>query len=148
MADDAPDDNTYHYVYVYDINSNQWDRLPSPGQYMGSLQIINSKLMVIGGRDNTTNKITNKVTTYNNSWSNEYLNLLKARNGPGILTHLDYVIVAGGRLDDDTFSYDIELLNYKQSSHWVIARMKLPEAMWIPSLITSDVMPYIVGYGR
>ena len=147
MAGDAPDNDTYDYVYVYDINSNQWDILPPPGQYMGSLQIINSKLTVIGGRDYTTTKITNKVTTYtNNNWSNEYINLLKARVRPGVLTHLDYVIVAGGTLDDNTFSDDIELLNYKHSSHWLIARMKLPEAMWRPSLTISDDTLYIVGY--
>ena len=149
MAGGAPDRETYHYVYVYDINSNQWDRLPPPGQHKGILQIINSKLTVIGGVDNTTNKITNKVTTYNNnSWSNEYPNLLKARVMPGVLTHLDYVIVAGGKLDDNTYSDDIELLNYKQSSHWVIARMKLPEAMLLPSLTISDDTLYIVGYTR
>ena len=149
MAGGAPDDDTYDYVYVYDINNNQWDRLPPPGQCKGILQIINSKLTVIGGRDNTTKKITNKVTTYNNnSWSNEYPNLLKARLKPGVLTHLDYVIVAGGALDDNTYGDDIELLEYRQSSHWVIARIKLPEAMWNPSLTISNDTLYIVGYGR
>ena len=147
MAGVAPNRETYNYVYVYDINSNQWDRLPPPGQYMGILQIINSKLTVIGGWDNTTNKRTNKVTTYNNNnWRNEYPNLLKARVKPGVLTHLDYVIVAGGTLDDNTYRDDIEFLNYKQSSHWVIARMKLPEAMWDPSVTISNDTLYIVGY--
>ena len=56
MAGGAPDKETYNYVYVYDINSNQWDRLPPPGQCRGILQIINSKLTVIGGKDNITNK--------------------------------------------------------------------------------------------
>ena len=147
MAGAAPDKDTHYYVYVYDINGNQWDRLPPPGQYMGRLQIINSNLTVIGGWDNTTRKITNKVTTYNNnSWKNIYPNMNKPRNKPGVVTHLDYVIVAGGALDDNTFSDDIEVLNYKQSSHWVIARMKLPEPMWIPSLTISDDLLYIVGY--
>ena len=148
-AGDAPDDDTYHYVYIYDINGNQWDRLPPPGQYMGKLQIINSNLTVIGGRDNTTRKRTNKVTTYNNnSWKNIYPNMINARNKPGAVTHLDYVIVIGGVLDVNTFSDDIEVLNYKQSSHWVIARMKLPEPMWLPSLTISDDLLYIVGYNR
>ena len=148
MASDAPDDDTYDYVYVYDINGNQWDRLPPPEQYMGTLQIINSNLTVIGGRDNTTRKITNKVTTYdNNSWKNIYPNMNKPRVKPGVVTHLDYVIVAGGALDK-TFSDDIEVLNYKQSSHWVIARMKLPEPMLSPSLTISDDLLYIVGYSR
>ena len=148
MAGDAPDDDTYRYVYVYDINGNQWDRLPPPGQYMSRLQIINSNLTVIGGWD-TTGKKTNKVTTYNNnSWKNIYPNMIKARLKPGAVTHLDYVIVAGGALDDNTFSDDIEVLNYKQSSHWVIARMKLPVPMWVPSLTISDDLLYIVGYNR
>ena len=147
MAGDAPDDDTYDYVYVYDINGNQWDRLPPPGQYKGRLVVINSKLTVIGGRDMTTGKRTNKVTTYiNNSWNNIYPNMIKARNKPGTMTHLNYVIVAGGSIADRTFSDDIELLNYKQSSHWVMARMKLPEPMWIPSLTISDNLLYIVGY--
>ena len=37
MADAATDNSTYNYVYVYDINSNQWDKLPPPRQYMGRL---------------------------------------------------------------------------------------------------------------
>ena len=149
MAGAASDDDTYNHVYVYDINSNLWDRLPPPGQRKCTLQIINGKLTVIGGGDNTTMKRTSKVTTYsNNSWSNEYPNLLKARVFPGALTHLDYVIVAGGALDDNIYSDDIELLNYTQSSHWVIAKMKLPEAMWIPSLTISDDTIFIVGYNR
>ena len=147
MAGDAPDDDTYDYVYVYDTNGNQWDRLPPPGQLQGTLQIINSNLTVIGGWDNSTNKRTNKVTTYNNnSWKNIYPNMIKARVKPGAVTHLDYVIVAGGTLDDNAFSDDIEVLNYKQSSHWVIARMKLPEPMWVPSLTISNDLLYIVGY--
>ena len=149
MAGNAPDYDTYGYVYVYDINGNQWDRLPPHGQHMGTLQIINSNLTVIGGVDNTTRKITNKVTTYNNnSWKNIYPNMIKPRVKPGVVTHLDYVIVAGGTLDDNTFSDDIEVLNYKQSSHWVIARMKLPEPMVVHSLTISDNLLYIVGYDR
>ena len=149
MAGMAPDYDTYYYVYVYDINGNQWDRLPPPGQYQGQLQMINGKLSVVGGWDNTTRKRTNKVTTYNNNrWSSYYPNLIKARSLPAAVIHLDYVIVAGGKLDDDTYSNDIELLNYKQSSHWVIARMKLPEPMWVPFLTISNDLLYIIGYNR
>ena len=147
MAGGAPDDDTYNYVYVYDINGNQWDRLPPPGQRQGTLQIINGNLTVIGGVDNTNNNRTNKVTTYtNNSWKNIYLSMVKTRLKPGAVTHSDYVIVVGGKLDDNTFSDDIEVLKYKQSSHWVIARMKLPEPMWVPSLTISDDLLCIVGY--
>ena len=149
MAGTAPNDDTLDYVYVYDVNNNQWDNLPPPGQYRGTLQIINGKVTVIGGVDNTTNKITNKVMTFNNnSWTTLYPTMIKGRSKPGAVTHLDNVIVAGGRLDDDTDSDDIEILNYHQPSHWVMARMKLPVAMWAPSLTISDDILYIVGYSE
>ena len=147
MAGDASYNHTYYYVYVYDINGNQWNRLSPPGQHMGRLVVINSKLTVIGGVDNTTRKITNKVTTYNNnSWNNFYPNMIKARNKLGAVIHSDHVIVVGGVIADATYSDDIELLNYKQSSHWVIARMKLPRPMGLSSLTISDNLLYIVGY--
>ena len=46
-----------------------------------------------------TTKLTNKVSTFNHakqSWVSYYPNLLSVRNRPGIVTHLEYVIVAGG----------------------------------------------------
>jgi len=149
MAGMAPDRETYNNVYVYDINNNQWDKLSLPGQCQGTLQIIDSKVTIIGGWDNATKKRTNKVTTFiNNRWTNYYSNMMKARVRPGVLSHLDYVIAVGGVLDDDTISDEIEVLNYKQSPHWVIARIKLPEPMWIPSLTISGDLLYIVGYYR
>jgi len=147
MASAAPDKETYHYMYVFDINNNQWDKLSPPGQHQSTLQIINSKVTIIGGYDNTTEKRTNKVTTFiNNRWTNYYPNMLKARVLPGVLSHLDYVIAVGGALDDGTLSDDIEVLNCKQSSHWVITRIKLPEPMRAPSLTISGDLLHIVGY--
>jgi len=149
MASEAPDDDALDYMYVYDINNNQWDKLSPPGQHKGTLEIIDSKVTIIGGVDNTTNKITNKVTTFiNNRWTDYYPNMIKARVRPGVLSHLDYVIAVGGALDIGTFSDDIEVLNYKQSTHWVIARINLPEPMWLPSLTISGDLLYIVGYSR
>lgn len=61
---------------------------------------------------------------------------------------MDHVIVAGGTLDDSTDHDDIEILNWRTSSHWVIARIKLPEPMWAASLTVSNDLLYIVGYAR
>ena len=145
------------HVYVYDINDNKWATLyASPKQFNGTLQIINGKLTIIGGTIDTVNKEenykeekTNKVTTYNadnKSWINEYPNLQKARKRPGALTHLNYVIVAGACLRDGTFSSDIEFLDYKQPSQWMIAKMELPVEMMFPSLTITGNTLYIVGF--
>ena len=148
MAGVTPDDDTLRYVYTYDIHSNHWDTLPPPGHIGGVLQIIDGKLSVIGGWDNvTTNEATNKVSTcINNNWTQQYPNMLKSRIRPGVATYSDYVIIAGGYSDINTYYDDIELLYYKQSPHWIRTNINLPEPMYYISLTIADDLLYIAGY--
>ena len=148
MACNAPDDDTYDYVYTYDIHSNHWDTLPPPGHYQGVLQIIDGKLSVIGGMETITNEATNKVSTFiNNNWTQQFPHMLQKRVRPGVATYSDYVIVAGGYRDINTVNDDIELLYYKQSPHWIRTNINLPEPMAIISLTIADDLLYIAGYG-
>ena len=150
MAGGAPEKETYNHVFVYDIHSNEWGRLPSlSGHRRGILQIIDNKLTIIGGQDSSTRKITNKVTSFQDDrWLKIFSDMQKPRIQPGVVVHQNYVIVAGGAVDESTFSNDIELLNWKQQSDWVIAKLKLPEPMWFLSLTISGDSLYIVGYNR
>ena len=146
MAGVAPQDETLDYVFSYNINTNEWSRLSPPGHYYGILQIINDQLTVIGGRDNDTNKVTNKVSTFDNninSWTRCFPDLMKPRSKPGVVTHEDHVVVLGG---GEGGSDDIEVLNWTQPLHWMKSNIKLPEAMWSPSLTISHDQLYIVGY--
>ena len=146
MAGFAPDD-TLRYVFTYDISSNHWDKLPPPGHTIGVLQIIDGKLSVIGGEDTNTGEVTNKVSTFiNNSWTQHYPNMSKPRLRPGVAIYSDYVIVAGGARDINTYYDDIELLYYKQSPHWIRTNINLPEPMYYISLTISDDLLYIAGY--
>ena len=149
MASAAPDNDTIHYVYTYDIHSNHWDTLPSPGHAFGALQIIDGKLSVIGGGDTSTGEATNKVSTFiNNDWTQQFPHMLQKRVRPGVATYSDYVIVAGGAGDTnyDTYNDDIELLYYKQSPHWIRTNINLPEPMAMISLTIADDLLYIAGY--
>ena len=147
MAGTALDKDTLRYVYTYDIHSNHWDTLPPPGHVMGVLQIIDGKLSVIGGWDTTAGEATNKVSTFiNNKWTQQYPNMLKSRLRPGVATYSDYVIVAGGARDINTFYDDIELLYYKQSPHWIRTNINLPKPMANISLTIADDLLYIAGY--
>jgi len=92
--------DTRAQIYYYDIPTDQWEYLPPYKHIQGKLQIINSKLTIIGGWDRTTNKPTSDVLTYiNNDWTNHYPNLLRARVKPGVVSHSEYVIVASGGED-------------------------------------------------
>ena len=149
MAGNAPEDDTHYYVFSYNININEWSRLPPPGHYHGRLQILNDKLTVFGGRDNATNKYTNKVSTFNNNsnnWSSPFPNMLQARNKPGVVTHEDHVIVLVGNIDDGIHTDDIEVLNLTQPFQWMKSNIKLPQPMWAISPTISHDQLYIVGY--
>ena len=105
----SPDASAKHDVYVYDINTDQWGQLPPSGHYYGIPHIIGGKLVIIGGRLSATKKITNKVSTFDEdsqTWTSYYPDLLSVRSKPGVVSHLEYVIVAGGARptseDDDT----------------------------------------------
>ena len=149
MASSSPQRETLDYVFSYNININEWSRLPPPGHYKGIPQILNDKLTVFGGVDNATNKRTNKVSTFNNNsnnWSSHFPNMLQARNKPGVVTHEDHVIVLGGNIDDGIHTDDIEVLNLTQPFQWMKSNIKLPQPMWNISLTISHDQLYIVGY--
>ena len=150
MAGQAPQRETHYDVFSYNININEWSKLPPPGHYYGILQILNEKLSVIGGRDNATNEFTNKVSTFNNNsnnWSSEFPNMIMPRCKPGVVTHEDHVIVLGGAIDNKMTCLDnIEALNLTQPFQWMKSNIKLPEPMWNISLTISHDQLYIVGY--
>ena len=145
-----------YQVYVYHINIDQWGQLPPSGHYYGIPHIIGGKLVIIGGRLSATKKRTNKVSTFDEdsqTWTSYYPDLLSVRSRPGIVSHLEHVIVAGGTRpmaeDEDTpiIQADIEIFNWIENSYWRKISIKLPVPMWgfIPTI--SDDHLLIVYYG-
>ena len=154
-AGDSPVKDAIHQVYVYSINTDQWSQLPPSGHYYGIPHIIGGRLAIIGGRLSATKKRTNKVSTFDEesqTWSSYYPDLLSVRSKPGVVSHLEYVIVAGGtrpttKIDDTpVVQDDIEVFNWREYSHWRKVPIKLPKPMWgfIPTI--SDNHLFIVGY--
>jgi len=86
MAGSAPEKETVKEVYCYDISTNSWDQLPTPGHCVGRLLMIEGKLTIIGGIDNSTEKVTNKISALiDKNWNEHcYPNMLKARYKPGV----------------------------------------------------------------
>ena len=146
---DSPVDNAYHQMYVYNINTDQWDQLPPSGHYYGIPHIIGGRLAIIGGRLSATKKRTNKVSTFDEdsqTWTSYYPDLLSIRSRPGVVSHLEHVIVAGGGLDDNTDHDDIEVLNWIENSHWRKVSIKLPVPMYSFTPTIFDDHLIIVGY--
>jgi len=154
-SDASPVEDTEHKIYVHDINTDHWSQLPPSGHYKGTPHIIDGKLAIIGGRLSATKKITNKVSTFDEdsqTWNSHYPDLLSVRSKPGVVSHLEHVIVAGGAgpsaKDDDSLVVqdDIEVLNWIENSHWKKVFIKLPVPMYGFKPTISDDHLLIVGY--
>ena len=149
---DSPVNDAKHQVYVYDINTDHWDQLPPSGHFSGIPHIIGGKLAIIGGYLCATKKMTNKVSTFDEtgqSWTSYYPDLLSARDGPGVVTHLEHVIVAGGGKSVNgtmVIQDDIEILNYIKNFNWEKVCINLPVPMAIFTPIITDDHLLIVGY--
>ena len=147
----SPVKDAKRQVYVYNINTDHWGQLPPPGQRNGIPHIIGDKLAIIGGYNSATNKRTNKVSTFDEgsqTWTSYYPDLLSVRSKHGVVSHLKYVIVAGGKsVDGNTIQDDMEVLNWLENSHWrrVSIKLPLPICDFIPTI--SDDHLIIVGYG-
>ena len=147
----SPVEDAKHQVYVYDINTDQWGQLPPSGHYYGIPHIIGGKLVIIGGRLSATKKRTNKVSTFDEdsqTWTSYYPDLLSVRSKPGVISHLEHVIVTGGDKGDDTTVTlnDIEVLNWMENLQWRRVSIKLPVPMYNLTHTTYDDHLFIVDY--
>jgi len=149
--------NAEQHIYVYNVVTDQWGQLPSSGHYHGVPHIIGGKLTIIGGRLSATNKRTNKVSTFDEdsqTWKSYYPDLLSIRSGPGVASHLEHIIVAGGtsgiRIHKSELRYiirnDIEVLNWIENSCWKMVPIKLPEPMFGFTPTISDDHLLILGF--
>ena len=146
----SPVDDAKHQVYVYDINTDHWDQLPPSDHYWGVPHIIGGRLAIIGGVLSATEMVTNKVSTFDKkTWTSHYPDLLSVRVRPGVVTHLEHVIVAGGgKYVNNTLVIqdDIEILNWMENSHWHKVSINLPVPMLAFTPIITDDHLLIVGY--
>ena len=121
MAGGAPDYDTRTLVYCFNISTDKWEQLPPYKRIQGKLQVINGHLTIIGGWDRSTNMATNNVSTLiNDNWTDHYPSLLRARCKPGVVSHPEYVIVAGGAKDKNNFYDNIEILKTTCPPQWIM----------------------------
>ena len=139
-------------VYCYDCSTNQWCLLPPLQQYYGVPHIVGGKLAIFGGRLSPTSKRTSKVSTFDqltHSWTSFYPDMMSVRSRPGVVTYLEYVIVAGGTVDDAMYCVkDIEILNWVENHAWRMLSLSLPFPMFALSPIVCNDNIYIVGFSN
>ena len=97
-----------------------------------------------------TNKRCNKVSTFDQikkTWVSYYPNLLSVRSLPGVVTHLEYVIVAGGLQGESPVPLgDIEIMNWVEGAQWKRVPVYLPIPMYALQLTVTNGYAFVVGF--
>ena len=136
--------NASSCVFKFSLFHSTWNVLPLAKHKLAVPHIVCGKLVLFGGRDLSTNTITNQVSTYDTkseTLSYHYPNLRECRCFPAVVSWGDYVIVAGGRKRDGLLN-DVEVLNTTED-HWTKLHVSLPRGMFSLSATVSNDILYL-----
>ena len=128
----APDVKSDQIVQVYNINTGKWSTLPPAPQFYCDAIATNNNLVLIGGRESSTGKITNMVSTWlveEKKWTQTIPPMSTRRFRPGVLLLKNYLFVFGGRgEDDETLLDSFEVLNIEENQ-WSSGHGLLPQPL-------------------
>ena len=128
----ASDARSSQIVQVYNIDTGKWSTLPPAPQCYSEAIAINNNLVLIGGRESSTGKITNMVSTWlveKEKWTQTIPPMSTRRLIPGVLLFKKYLFVFSGRGEDgETLLDSFEVLNIEENQ-WSSGRGLLPQPL-------------------
>ena len=133
-------------IYEFNLFQGDWRRLPNPPHKSGIPHAVCGKLVLFGGYDIVTNKITNQVSTYdkeNNLWTSFYPNLKECRCFPAVMSHANYVLVAGGKNREEILD-DFEVMHTLECQWRKLRQCCLPKKTFNFSATISNHWLYLV----
>ena len=140
----ASSDKAEATVLIYDPRQDSCDTLPPyPFKYF-SMAVVNDQLVLVGGRDVQTGKVTNKLGVWNGQWTHPFPPMTTACRSPSVVTHNRWLVVMGGDGDDSVYLSRVEILDTSESSQWYhAAQLPHPCSQVLP--ITIGNMCYLLG---
>ena len=126
-------------VQVYDLDKATWTKLPPAPQYYCQAVAINNQLVLLGGRAASSSTISNMVSTWTGQvWQQDIPAMLTKRLRPGVTTCGTYVIVAGGKAEDNqTLLNSIDVLHTTTCQWSTPANLQLPQPMFSMQITVS-----------
>ena len=126
-------------VQVYDLDKATWTKLPPAPQYDSQAVAINNQLVLLGGRKASSNTISNMVSTWTGQgWQQDIPAMPTKRLLPGVTTYGTYVIVAGGKAEENqTLLNSIDVLNTTTQQWSTPANLQLPRPMFNMQITVS-----------
>ena len=131
------------YTPVHDV----WDALPPPPVDNFTIATLKDQLVLVGGKDNATSKVSNKITVWDSQsrgWVHPYPPMATAQDFAQChaVGYEDYLIVAGGSNSEYKSKPDVNILD-TTSTKWVTAE-SLPSPDLYSLVLIEDTL-YLVG---
>ena len=141
----ASSDRRKQTVIVYDPKQDSYDTLPPYTCKWFSMAIINNQLVLVGGRDVQTAKVTNQLGVWNEQskrWTHPLPPMTTACHSPLVATHNNRWLVVMGGFDGNRFSR-VDILD-TDSTQWYHAA-SLPQMLSHSLPAITGNMCYILG---
>ncbi len=145
----ALSDREERTVIIYDPKRDSYDTLPPYKFERFSMVVVNNQLVLVGGVDGQTDKVTNKLGVWNEQskrWTHPLPPMTTACYSPSvyIATHDDrWLVVIGGCDNNECFSR-IEILDTLELRQWYHAA-SLPQPLSYALPATIGNMCYLLG---
>ena len=136
-------DEDQYIVQVYDIEGDEWSRLPGcPVRHYG-MTAVNNQLVLAGGQD-SDDKVSSQIRVWDGrSWTTPYPPMPTARYTPAAVGYQQFLVVAGGadsRNDDCTV---VEILD-TVTKQWHTATPLPVGCKQLTSAVVDDTL-YLLG---
>ena len=132
-------------VLEYTPGHDKWTELPPPPVKDFTVLTLQGKLLVVGGKDNSTRKTTNTILTFNEHsqrWVQSHPAMPTALTIPAVIGYQDHMIVAGGVNSEDNRIPHVNILD-TTSNKWKTAQ-PLPSTHNYYTVLIQDTL-YLVG---
>ena len=134
-------------VMVYDPQQDSFDTLPPYTYTYFSMAIVNNQLVLVGGVDVQTDKVTNKLAVWNEEsgkWTHPLPPMTTACRSPSVTSHNNRWLVVMAGDSDGTDLLRVEILDTTESGQWYHAA-PLPQKCRDVSTVTIGNTCYLLG---
>ena len=135
-----------HTVMVYDPKQDSYDTLPPYTYKHFSMAVVNNQLVLVGGWDVQTDKLTNQLGVWSEqskSWTHPLPPMTTACYSPSVVAHNNRWLVVMGGYGDKTIISRVEILDTDSTQWYHAASLPQPLSSALPAIIGS--MCYLLG---
>ena len=143
----ASSDRERQTLMVYDPQQDSFDTLPPYICKYFSMAIVNNQLVLVGGVDVQTDKVTNKPGVWNEEsrkWTHPLPPMTTACSSPSVTSHNNRWLVVMAGYGDGTNLSQVEILDTTESGQWYHAT-PLPQTCHQVSTVTIGNTCYLLG---